>query len=113
MAEPTGAKTIGDLVKEVAEFMGIAYHGAGGNEAAMVPIDEHDLENAWRKTDILIKLLHCDYEFEVRHLFFSGAKGFHIFIPSQAFGIFDSCNSLHIIFKNICRCNTIGVCSWY
>lgn len=44
MAEPTAALTIEDLVLRVAREAGMAYYGADGQEAAMVPIDAHDLD---------------------------------------------------------------------
>ncbi len=43
MAEPAGAKTVGSLVLEIAELIGIAYYGDNGQEEALVPINEHDL----------------------------------------------------------------------
>lgn len=43
MAEPTGGMTFGDLIIRVAEYLGIANYGAGGDESAQVPTDPHDL----------------------------------------------------------------------
>lgn len=44
MAEPTGGLTFQDLIIRVAEYLGIAYYGENGNEAAQVPVDAHDLD---------------------------------------------------------------------
>lgn len=44
MGEPTATLTIEDLIIRVAREAGIAYHGLGGQEKAMVPIDPHDLD---------------------------------------------------------------------
>jgi hypothetical protein len=44
MAEPTSALTFEDLILLVAREAGIAYYGASGNEPAMIPVDEHDLD---------------------------------------------------------------------
>lgn len=44
MPEPTSALSIEDLVLRVARESGIAFHGATGQERAMVPIDPHDLD---------------------------------------------------------------------
>lgn len=44
MAEPTTRKTIGDLVREVARYTGLAYYGSSGDDVAMAPTDRHDLD---------------------------------------------------------------------
>jgi hypothetical protein len=44
----TNAYTFEDLIIEVAEFMGVAYYGADGDEAAQVPTDAHDLDKIER-----------------------------------------------------------------
>lgn len=48
MADPTLKLTFGDLIIRVAEFLGIAYYGAAGNEAAQAPVDVHDLDKVKR-----------------------------------------------------------------
>ncbi len=42
--EPTSALSFEDLILRVAREAGISYHGSSGNERAMIPIDEHDLD---------------------------------------------------------------------
>lgn len=44
MAEPTLAWTFEDYILRVAEYLGVAYYGASGNEAAQVPTDAHNLD---------------------------------------------------------------------
>ena len=44
MSEPSSALGFEDLILRVAREAGIAYHGSEGDERAMVPIDEHDLD---------------------------------------------------------------------
>ena len=44
MAEPTLALTFQDFLIRVAEYLGVAYYGASGDEAAQVPTDAHDLD---------------------------------------------------------------------
>ncbi len=44
MSEPTSALSFEDLILRVAREAGISYHGSSGNERAMIPIDEHDLD---------------------------------------------------------------------
>jgi len=44
MAEPTSSLSFYDLILRVAKAAGVAYYGAAGDERAMIPIDEHDLE---------------------------------------------------------------------
>jgi len=44
MAAPTSALTFQDLIIEVAKFLGVANYGAGGDEAAQLPIDAHNLD---------------------------------------------------------------------
>jgi len=43
MAEPTSNYSFHDLILRVAKAAGIAYHGAAGDERALIPINEHDL----------------------------------------------------------------------
>ncbi len=43
-ADPTLRLTFTDLRLRVAEYLGIAYYGATGNEAAQLPQDPHDLD---------------------------------------------------------------------
>jgi len=44
MAEPTLVMTFSDFQIRVAEFLGCAYYGAAGDEAAQVPTDAHNLD---------------------------------------------------------------------
>jgi hypothetical protein len=44
MADPTLSLTFNDLCIRVAEYLGIAYYGATGDEAAQLPTDAHDLD---------------------------------------------------------------------
>jgi hypothetical protein len=48
MSEPTSALSTFDLVLDVALAAGIAYYGNAGNEAAVIPINNHDLEKCLR-----------------------------------------------------------------
>ena len=56
MSEPTSALSIEDLVLRVAREGGIAFHGATGQERAMVPIDPHDLDLCLRIVNDGIRL---------------------------------------------------------
>jgi len=51
-----------------------------------IDIDNDDLTISWELTKQFIELLHIDFDFDVRHLFFSGSKGFHIYLPIITFG---------------------------
>lgn len=44
MSDSTLTLQFQDLIIRVAEFLGIAYYGAAGNQAAQVPVDAHDLD---------------------------------------------------------------------
>lgn len=44
MADPTLGLTYSDLRIRIAEFLGLAYYGAAGNQAAQLPVDAHDLD---------------------------------------------------------------------
>lgn len=48
MADPSLVLTYDDLRLRVAEFLGIAYYGVNGDEAAQVPVDAHDLDKVSR-----------------------------------------------------------------
>jgi len=48
VSDPTLKLTYDDLRIRVAEFLGVAYYGAAGNEAAQVPTDAHDLDKVSR-----------------------------------------------------------------
>jgi hypothetical protein len=56
MAEPTSALTIRDLVKIVAEFLGIGYYGVNGDETAMCPVNDHDLDVCTRIVNNAIRM---------------------------------------------------------
>lgn len=66
-------------------------------------IDDKNLNMAYRKTEIAINVLKMDYEFDVQHLFFSGSKGFHILIPTVAFGSIKPSKKLPAIFIEIAK----------
>jgi len=53
--EPTSALTFEDLLIEVARKVGYAYYGAAGDEAAQVPVDPHDLDEAKRTVNNAIR----------------------------------------------------------
>lgn len=57
MADPTGSMTFGDLMLEAALEMGVPYFGAGGDEAAQVPTDAHDLAEVKRHTNNAIRMV--------------------------------------------------------
>lgn len=65
-----------------------------------IDIDSEDLNNAYKKTKESIEILKLNYDIDIKHIFFSGAKGFHILLPSQIFG-FKPNEKLPVIFKNI------------
>lgn len=44
MSTPSLSLTFQDFIIRVAEYLGIAYYGADGTEAAQMPVDPHDLE---------------------------------------------------------------------
>jgi hypothetical protein len=60
MAEPTSALTIRDLVKSVSEFLGIGYYGVDGDETAMCPVNEHDLDVCTRIVNNAIRMFIAD-----------------------------------------------------
>lgn len=55
MSEPTSRLSVYDLVKEVALAAEIASYGTTGNEAAMVPVDAHDLDRCLRVVNTAIR----------------------------------------------------------
>jgi hypothetical protein len=55
MSEPTSRLSVYDLVKEVALAAEIAYYGVTGNEAAMPPVDAHDLDRCLRVVNTAIR----------------------------------------------------------
>ena len=67
-----------------------------------IDIDNEDLNISWQQTKQFIELLRIDYEFEPLHLFFSGSKGFHIYLPTVAFGNIVPSEDLNKIAKKIC-----------
>lgn len=56
MAEPTSTLTFSDLILHVAEKLGTAYYGPSGTNAAMIPINVHDLEKAKRIVNNSIRM---------------------------------------------------------
>ncbi len=48
MSEPTSAKTMSELITEVARFIGMPWYGAAGDEVAKVPVNKHDLAECRR-----------------------------------------------------------------
>lgn len=55
MSEVTSRLTTADLVKEIALAAEIASYGTTGNEAAMIPIDPHDLDRCLRVVNNAIR----------------------------------------------------------
>jgi hypothetical protein len=60
MAVPTSALTFDDLVLEVALFLGTASYGVGGNGAAVIPTDAHDLAEARRHVNNGIRMFFAN-----------------------------------------------------
>lgn len=60
MAEPTSAKSFYDLILEVAVEAGVAYYGSDGQQAAMIPVDAHDLDLCKRIVNDGIKMFIAD-----------------------------------------------------
>ncbi len=60
MAEATSALTFNDLILEVAVFLGLAYYGANGDEAAQIPVDAHDLALCQRHVNNGIRMFMAD-----------------------------------------------------
>jgi hypothetical protein len=56
MSEPTSALSIEDLVLRVARESGIAFHGADGQERAMIPVDPHNLDQCLRVVNEGVRL---------------------------------------------------------
>lgn len=56
MAEPTAVLTASDLLIEAALEMGVAYYGAGGDEAPQVPTNAHDLSECYRHVNKAIRM---------------------------------------------------------
>lgn len=77
----------------------------GKHVADWIPfdIDSNDLEDAHNKTREFINRLAIDFEYDVEYLFFSGAKGFHVLIPAECFGMFKPHEGLYKIFKGIAK----------
>lgn len=48
MADPTLSLTYTDFRLRVAEFLGVSYYGASGDQAAQLPVDAHDLDKVGR-----------------------------------------------------------------
>ena len=86
------------LNKSVARFKGKGYA-----DFLPIDIDSENLEEAYSRARELIEYLFAKFEFDAKHLFFSGSKGFHIFLPSSAFGYFEPSENLGVIFKNIAK----------
>jgi len=85
-----------EKTKSVGQFAGKCY-------ADWMPfdIDDEDLSKAWSAAKAVINLLNYDYSFDVQHIFFSGAKGFHILIPIQAFGFTQPSEKMPMAFKGL------------
>jgi len=66
-----------------------------------IDIDDDNIGVAYRKTELIIHLLRYDYDFGVKHLFFSGSKGFHILLPIVLFGNVQPSEKLPAVFKEI------------
>ncbi len=60
MSEPTSALTLYGLILRVAREAGIAYHGANGDEPAMIPVDYHDFELCKRVVNDGIRMFIAD-----------------------------------------------------
>lgn len=60
MAEPTSAKSFYELVRKVAEFVGMAYYGTDGAGRAMAPTDLHDLDVCTRIVNNAIQMFIDD-----------------------------------------------------
>ena len=60
MAEPTSSLTIKDLVLTTAEFLGIAFYGSAGDESAMCPVNQHDLDICSRLVSNAIRMFILD-----------------------------------------------------
>ncbi|KKM06852.1 hypothetical protein LCGC14_1739790, partial [marine sediment metagenome] len=65
-----------------------------------IDIDDENLDIAYKKTKDVIGILEIDYDISVEHLFFSGAKGFHVLLPSRMFGLIPS-EKLPGVMKNM------------
>jgi hypothetical protein len=87
-----------DNTKSVSGFRGNCYA-----DWLPIDIDSQDLNEAYGKTKTVIEMLKLDFDYDAYYLFFSGAKGFHILIPSQCFGIFQPSEKLPNIFKLIAK----------
>jgi len=77
------------------------YSGKCYSDFIPVDIDDNDLNSAYDKTKYFIELLNIDFEFTVQHIFFSGSKGFHLYLPSVSFNNFTPSEELPRIFKDI------------
>ena len=86
------------LNKSVAQFKGKGYA-----DFLPIDIDSDNLEEAYSRARELIEYLFAKFEFDAKHLFFSGSKGFHIFLPSSAFGYFEPSENLGMVFRNIAK----------
>ena len=60
MSEPTSALSYYGLILRVAREAGIAYYGSGGDEPAMIPVDEHDLDLCKRIVNDAIRMFIAD-----------------------------------------------------
>lgn len=60
MSEATSVRTFAQLQTEVAELLGIAYYGVGGNEIAQAPVDTQDAERVKRIVNNGIRMFISD-----------------------------------------------------
>lgn len=91
-----------DHVKKTGSVKG--YQGFAYADWFPVDIDDADLEKALNTTQDLISRIEINFDQDTGMLpvFFSGAKGFHIYIPAKIMGITPS-RSIAQIFKTFAR----------
>ena len=77
------------------------YNGKCYCDFIPIDIDNTDLNISWEQTRQFIETLRIDFEFEPLHIFFSGHKGFHIYLPAVAFSNMVPSEKLNRIAKNI------------
>jgi len=79
----------------------MGFHGKCYADFIPIDIDDTDLSNAYEKAKVILNILEFDFDFSARHIFFSGSKGFHIYLPSVSFGTFQPSEHLPKIFRDI------------
>ncbi len=96
-------KEILDHVKRTGSVRG--FNGSCWAKVFPLDIDSENLEESQEKVKVILMRLRDDFDVDLKNLklYFSGAKGFHIEIPSNLFGGFIPSQRLHEEFKALAK----------